>query len=865
MKPDALLDQTVNPEALFTPGRIAGALGWVLCDALGQSLGYWKRFMESSGNLEFLGEIRGLKLHQRSAYAALEPLRAQLSDSPGPRKGSPIAHLSVDQVTDAEESERQRHVQESQRLLRARQGKLPAVVLIRDPEFLDAPSVELLMRLSQSGDLKLFILVPVPSSLPPKWRKLHESGSLISCPVGRFSALEAPVVISEAVGYPVPLIGAVALHGATCGQAGQADLILENVPSNLMRQVLLTGQTGRLPLIKKLTVLLRARHAELSAQGKVLLGLCALRGHLPLREAYRLLGRGEVDPLLGSDLVRRERCSGEQIICAASPLLAAHWRENLSSFEMVEIENTAMDLETCCDIGLPQAVATFLPGLFVQNTQQLIAALNIANDNQISDAGEAVATGLRQSLPGITGRLRRREAALALARYSYVVQGPHAALRELNRAAATDSGIWLDEATSRLLVAICLESGRLLPTIQRVARLRGLAVAQHRDDPLLLDLLSTDGLTGNMRAGLEAARRGNMRRAVAHLASGLRKCSSAEAGINVRALRSTFLSATGICLALGGYVSGWHTLMTHLTEAPEAWHARSIPALELASGLRQLQLGKLLTGEQTIAKAALIAELTDAESVYRSAVEVDVALNRMEEYPEGRLSKKLAEKSKSFITDGRNSLEHLVVASLMRDPVAQSHVLEYSAQFDDPRAHAFGLGAGAQLGNLDPIAVIDELLQCGQGFHAAWVADGTILASVLENSSTAGALLLDPNVTAEPMAFVQALLSTLGSSPVPWLGPELISRIHKFEEESLPVLPFLAHERRARTLSPRESEIAALAQQGMNNREIGMELTLSVRTVEGHIASVLFKTNLDQREDLLGTDFTSKVSPSRSS
>lgn len=62
-----------------------------------------------------------------------------------------------------------------------------------------------------------------------------------------------------------------------------------------------------------------------------------------------------------------------------------------------------MDLETCCDIGLPQAVATFLPDLFVQNTQQLIAALNIANDNQISDAGEAVATGLRQRLPGITG------------------------------------------------------------------------------------------------------------------------------------------------------------------------------------------------------------------------------------------------------------------------------------------------------------------------------------------------------------------------------------------------------------------------------------------------------------------------------
>lgn len=859
MKFDAVLTQTVNPEALFTSGRISGALGWVLCDLLGQSVGFWKQYMESSGNLEVLGEIRGLKLHQHSAYAALEALRAQLTNGPNSETNVPVGHVPAARMIAAEASERNDHLHESQRLLRSRNGERPAVVLIRDPEYLDAPSLELLIRLAQSGDLKLFIHVAVLSELPPKWRRFHEAGSLVSCPAGNFSATDAPAMISGAVGYRVPAIGAVALQQATGGHAGQADLVLENVPAQQMRQVLFTGKTGRLPRIKKLSALLRVHHAELSRQGKTLLGLCALGEHLPLREAYRLLGRGEVESVLGSGLLRRERCSGKQIICASSPLLASHWRENLSSFEMVEIENKAADLESCCERGRPQVVASFLPSAIMQSTQDLIATLNKDCDNRVSDAREIVAIGLRLRLPNLTDTALRREAVLALVRYSYLSEGPHAALRELNRAAVTDAGLWLEDDTSRILVGICLESGRLLPTLQRVARMRALAVAQRRDDPLLLDLLPADRLTVLLREGLDASRQGNMRRAVAYLAVGLRMSSAPGAGANAIALRGTFLSATGICLALGGYVSGWEALMEHLAESPKAWHARSIPALELATGMRQLQRGKLLTGERTIAKAALIAELIDVESVQRSAVEVDVALNRMEENPGDRFSSRPAEKSESFITDGRDSLEYLVVASLMRDPEAQSKVLDYSSRFNDPRAHAFGLGAGAQLGMLDPIAVIDELLDLGQGFHAAWVADGMIVASVLHNSPKAPELLGDPLLTGEPLAFVQAMLATLGSSPVPWLGPELIDRLHKFEEECLPVLPFLAHERRARTLTPRESEITELARSGMNNREIGARLTLSVRTIEGHIASILFKANLGRRADLLAASSLNKV------
>ncbi len=63
-----------------------------------------------------------------------------------------------------------------------------------------------------------------------------------------------------------------------------------------------------------------------------------------------------------------------------------------------------------------------------------------------------------------------------------------------------------------------------------------------------------------------------------------------------------------------------------------------------------------------------------------------------------------------------------------------------------------------------------------------------------------------------------------------------------------------AHRRGRRSygneLSPREAEVARLASQGLNNREIARTLHLSVKTVEGHLSSASRKLGISSRAEL---------------
>ena len=51
------------------------------------------------------------------------------------------------------------------------------------------------------------------------------------------------------------------------------------------------------------------------------------------------------------------------------------------------------------------------------------------------------------------------------------------------------------------------------------------------------------------------------------------------------------------------------------------------------------------------------------------------------------------------------------------------------------------------------------------------------------------------------------------------------------------------------TLSPREIEVLRLTARGMTNREIGNALGISHRTVQGHLASVYDKLNVNGRTE----------------
>lgn len=51
-------------------------------------------------------------------------------------------------------------------------------------------------------------------------------------------------------------------------------------------------------------------------------------------------------------------------------------------------------------------------------------------------------------------------------------------------------------------------------------------------------------------------------------------------------------------------------------------------------------------------------------------------------------------------------------------------------------------------------------------------------------------------------------------------------------------------------MTSREREIAALIARGLSNRQIAERLTVSVRTVEGHIYRACIKLDIADRDDL---------------
>ena len=64
------------------------------------------------------------------------------------------------------------------------------------------------------------------------------------------------------------------------------------------------------------------------------------------------------------------------------------------------------------------------------------------------------------------------------------------------------------------------------------------------------------------------------------------------------------------------------------------------------------------------------------------------------------------------------------------------------------------------------------------------------------------------------------------------------------------ITPALRQAREPLPLTDREREIVMLLGQGLSNRDVAVRLTLSVRTVEGHIYKAMNKTGTASREEL---------------
>ncbi len=127
------------------------------------------------------------------------------------------------------------------------------------------------------------------------------------------------------------------------------------------------------------------------------------------------------------------------------------------------------------------------------------------------------------------------------------------------------------------------------------------------------------------------------------------------------------------------------------------------------------------------------------------------------------------------------------------------------------------------------------------GIRARASGDGKALLEVAERFSALG--FLGP-----AGEFAELATAALGRSrssardQAKLLAREVAQRLRQADPSSDPVVP----------LTRRELEVATLAAKGMTDRDIATVLTVSVRTVESHLAAAYRKLDLQSRKGLKG-------------
>jgi DNA-binding CsgD family transcriptional regulator len=163
----------------------------------------------------------------------------------------------------------------------------------------------------------------------------------------------------------------------------------------------------------------------------------------------------------------------------------------------------------------------------------------------------------------------------------------------------------------------------------------------------------------------------------------------------------------------------------------------------------------------------------------------------------------------------------LQTATQFGDHSTASRLRELAAVVDGPRAGlAARLGAGVRDGDGAELAAVSEEFERMGDIVAA--VDAAAHAAMAYRRQNLRGSAYGSNARAEQLA------QQCGGACTPALGQA---------EERLP-------------LTSREREIAMLMAQGLSNRAIAARLSLSVRTVEGHIYRAMVKTGADSREEL---------------
>ncbi|WP_155849344.1 helix-turn-helix transcriptional regulator [Arthrobacter sp. H20] len=792
---------------------------------------------------------------------------------------APLAPLLQDSPDIDFESELEVLSAVRERIERLTNGK-SCVVVVRNPEHLDTASIAVLTRLAESAHIGLLIRSGPRSLIPLELEIALADGFIEEVQIPVLTAADITEYFADILGGTLPTLSSTLIRDVI----GGSPVLLEMVTRDGQIKDLLQLRDGVWILPRELTLTDRMAEqifrliAAYGPQETDVLLTVALAHQIPLEVVVNLWGVEPVNSLLLEGALSQQEDAGQIWLRAAPPILGAAIRQRVEPFRSrrlwESVHHYLGDLTNTPGI-IHRVMWKLSVGVTVDDGDVLTSAV-MANRLDLPDT----AALLLRLLPSDTSADPTGVAAAAevqRARAEFYDGRTDLALSRLRNLVLSDPGPEVMTSVVNLTFQINLATGMGTSALAQAIR-RRTAVSPAgtsaentvvwwlaRDLQQLaagiipeVPVVESNGLPADPRvalfwhlvAGELHCRRGDLSASTRELGLALDLVLDHEP---LRNYGGHVLTRLMFLMAGGGFWEELTALQAKVTDGRAPWIKRLIGFWDVVDGLTALRRGRPESALAHFRTAIVVLRERDIKQFRPLAVSLAAYTSWLIGDPSLQGYVGEYRRLTHWGPSERRMLAEAylgVVGDPSADPSArQANAMTPEAASPQVRAELSvllvqgGSGSAVDVG----IGITAELSDPrARSLHTVLtaLADGNAsrLVEAAEFCLEQGQELL------VPVCLGGLLTPSAGSnSPGVRSASKLLSQL---DPELQRVHPQLAALRQATRLTPREATIAADVAAGKTTKQIAREHGVSIRTVDGHVESILTKRGLSSRKDI---------------
>ncbi|MHA7142781.1 helix-turn-helix transcriptional regulator [Arthrobacter sp. Bz4] len=759
-------------------------------------------------------------------------------------------------------------------------GGRSCVVVVRGPEHLDSASIALLTRLAESPSVGLLIRSGPRSKLPLDLELVLADGFIEEVHIPVLTAADVREYFDSILGATLPMLSSTLV----CDVIGGSPVLLEMVTRDGELKDLIQLRDGVWILPRELSLTDRMAErifsliADYAPEETDVLLTVALAHQIPVEVAVHFWGVDPVNALLLEGALSREEDAGTIWLRAAPPILGAAIRHQVEPFRSRRLwENVHEHLTDLTNTpGIIHRVLWKLSVGVTVDDHEVLTAATMANRLDQPDTAELLLRRLPSDVAADHSGVFAA-AEVQRARTEFYNGRTDLALARLRRLVLSDPGSEVLISVIHFIFQINLATGLGASALSEAIRrhtatgpagkayestlivrlgreLQQLTAGIIPKNPVVeatgVPQDPREALCWHLVSGELLYRRGDLLGAAAELDLALDLVLDHE---HLRNHGGYIVTRLMFLLAGGGFWDELAALQTKVTARRAPWIKRFTGFWELVEGLTALRRGRPLTALAHFRTAVVVLRARDikqfrplaaALATYTAWLIGDPSLSDfVGEYrrlthlgpPERRM---LAEAYMAVVGEAPASASTrqrgLIPVEAANPQIrAELSVLRVQIGADDAVDVAIERTAGLS----DPRA---------QSLHTVLTALAS--GSVSELVDAAEFCLDRGQDLLVPVCLGVLLTQSPGSnSKVVRSASKLLARL---DPELQRLHPQLASLRHATRLTSREATIAADVAAGKTAKQIAKQYGVSIRTVDGHVESVLTKLGLSSRKDI---------------